>query len=165
MTISNYRSHPSSRYRVATKNRRGAFTVEFAFCAGIFFMILMAGVEFSRFMFARHSVDQAAYEGARAGIIPGATSSDVRQVATRILNATGIRKATIQVTPETINDNTAEVEVHIRCNYADSSWMGPLFLGAAVIETRLTLDHENKAYLVKERAPGIGDNDHEPIDI
>lgn len=128
-------------------------------------MVLMAGIEFSRFMFARHSVDQAAYEGARAGIIPGATSDNVRQVANRILNATGIRKATIRVTPETINDKTAEVEVHIRCNYSDSSWIGPLFLGATVIESKLTLDHENKAYLVNERDPGIGDNDHEPIDI
>jgi Flp pilus assembly protein TadG len=155
----------SHRISHRTSLRRGAFTVEFALCAAIFFTVLMAGIEFTRFMYARHSVDQAAYEGARAGIIPGATSTDVRRIANRILNATGIRNATIAVTPEAIDDTTAEVEVHIRCNYADSSWIGPLFLSGAVIETRLTLDHENKAYLVNERDPGIGDNDNEPIDI
>lgn len=148
-----------------TSSRRGAFTVEFAFCAAIFFTILMAGIEFTRFMYARHSVDQAAYAGARLGIISGATSSDVRQIANRILQATGIRNATIAVIPEEIDHTTEKVEVNIRCNYADSSWIGPLFLSGAIIEARLTLDHENKAYLVTEKDPALGDNDDEPIDI
>ncbi len=152
------RGTPSSR------QRRGAFTVEFALCCSIFFTVMMAGIEFARFMYARHSVDQAAYEGARVGIIPGATPEKVEQVARRILNATGIRGASIQVTPNRFDDQTAVVNVKIRCNYADNTWIGPMFLGNAIIESNLTLDHENKAYLVSERDPDIGDNDNEPID-
>ncbi len=150
--------------RKNASGRRGAFTVEFAFCCGIFFTIMMAGIEFARFMYARHSVDQAAYEGARVGIIPGATTEEVELTARRILNATGIRGATVMITPEQFDDQTATVNVRIRCDYADNSWIGPIFLGGAVIESNLTLDHENKAYLVSERDPGVGDNENEPID-
>jgi Flp pilus assembly protein TadG len=150
--------------RSAKTNRRGAFTVEFAICSGLFFMILMTGIEFSRFMYARHAVDQAAYEAARRAILPGATTADAVDTATSILAATGIRNATIQVSPESITSSTETVTVTIRSNFADNTWMGPMFLGCAILDSSLTLDHENKAFLVKARNPGIGDNDHEPID-
>ena len=150
--------------RSKPSHRRGAFTVEFAFCCGIFFVVMMAGIEFARFMYARHSVDQAAYEAARVGIIPGATPAEVEVTARRILNATGIRGATVAITPTTFTDQTATVNVKIECNYADNSWIGPVFLAGARIKSDLTLDHENKAYLVTDRDPDIGDNDNEPID-
>lgn len=150
--------------RNRSTNRTGAFTVEFAFCCGIFFMVMMAGIEFTRFMYARHSVDQAAYESARVGIIPGATPEQVETVARRILNATGIRGASVEVTPTTFDAQTATVNVKIKCDYSENSWIGPVFLVGAKIESDLTLDHENKAYLVTERDPDIGDNEDEPID-
>ena len=150
--------------RIRSSQRQGAFTVEFAFCCGIFFVVMMAGIEFTRFMYARHSVDQAAYESARVGIIPGATPAQVEETARRILNATGIRGATIDITPARFDDQTSTVNVKIRCDYAENSWIGPVFLTGAKIESDLTLDHENKAYLVTERDPDIGDNENEPID-
>lgn len=154
-----------SRTSSLAKRRQGAFTVEFAFCCGIFFVVMMAGIEFTRFMYARHSVDQAAYESARVGIIPGNTPAQVRATANRILNATGIRGAIVDITPSQFTDQTATVNVRIRCDYAENSWIGPVFLTGAKIESNLTLDHENKAYLVTARDPGIGDNDNEPIDF
>lgn len=153
-----------SRARFRSKLRLGAFTVEFAFCCGIFFVVMMAGIEFTRFMYARHSVDQAAYESARVGIIPGATPAQVEATARSILNATGIRGAIIDITPSRFDESTATVNVKIRCDYAENSWIGPVFLAGARIESDLTLDHENKAYLVTERDPNIGDNENEPVD-
>lgn len=147
-----------------SQKRTGAFTVEFAFCCSIFFVVMMAGIEFTRFMYARHSVDQAAYESARVGIIPGATPAEVELTARRILNATGIRGATVDVTPSSFNEETETVNVRIKCDYSENSWIGPVFLVGAKIESNLTLDHENKAFLVTERDPDIGDNENEPID-
>ena len=142
--------------------RTGAFTVEFAICSGIFFTLLLAGFEFARFMYARHSVEQAAYESARVGIVPGKTPAEVQSRATQILNATGIRNATITVTPAAFTTSTASVTVEIRCRYADNSWLKPVFLANSDMVSTITLDHENKAYLVS--AGTIGNNNNEPID-
>jgi Flp pilus assembly protein TadG len=159
-----YRLGRRSRAGLPPRSRNGAYTVEFALVCSLFFMVTFAGIEFSRFMYARHSVDQAAYEATRAGIVPGATAAQVLNTANRILNATGVRKATVQVTPATLDSNTQKVTVTIRCSYSDSSFMGPLFLGATQIESTMTLDHENSAYLPKAQVD-IGDNLNEPQDI
>jgi Flp pilus assembly protein TadG len=144
--------------------RQGAYTVEFAVCCGLFFMIMMAGIEFTRFMYARHSVDQAAYEAARLGIVPGATPSQVSAAANRILGATGIRNSTVTVSPSTFDGSTSTVTVSIRCPYADNSWIGPMFIVDTNLESEITLDHENKAFLVNARDPNMGDNENEPVD-
>ncbi len=145
------------------RNRRGAFTVEFALCSGLFFMILLAGFEFSRFMYARHSVDQAAYEAARIGIVPGQSPAQVIARARQILNATGIRSATVNVQPAAFDGNTETVTVSITAPYADSSWLRPVFLAATNLSATITLDHENQAYL-QAQTINIGNNNFEPID-
>ena len=145
------------------RNRRGAFTVEFALCSGLFFMILLAGFEFSRFMYARHSVDQAAYEAARIGIVPGQSPAQVIARARQILNATGIRSATVNVQPTAFDGNTETVTVSITAPYADSSWLRPVFLAATNLSATITLDHENQAYL-QAQTINIGNNNFEPID-
>lgn len=145
-------------------DRQAAFTVEFALCSGLFFMILMSSIEFTRFMYARHSVDQAAYEAARLGIVPGRTAEEVVARAHQILNATGVRNASVTVTPSVFSSSTSTVTVRVRCSYADSSWMRPVFLANTDIVSEITLDHENKAYLVPAGGD-LGNNDDEPIDI
>ncbi len=154
---------PMNAGRRQVRNRRGAFTVEFALCSGLFFMILLAGFEFSRFMYARHSVDQAAYEAARIGIVPGQSPAQVIARARQILNATGIRSATVNVQPAAFDGNTETVTVSITAPYADSSWLRPVFLAATNLSATITLDHENQAYL-QAQTINIGNNNFEPID-
>jgi Flp pilus assembly protein TadG len=156
----------SSQYRsrLHKHNRRiGAFTVEFAICSGLFFTILLSGFEFARFMYARHSIEQAAYEAARVGIVPGRTPAQVVAKATQILNATGVRNATITVTPTMFTTSTATVTVTIRSKYSDNSWLKPIFLGNSDLVSAITLDHENKAYLITDGS--LGNNDNEPVDL
>ena len=156
----------ATSFKISSKHgcrqRRGAFTVEFAICAGLFFTVLLAGFEFARFMYARHSVDQAAYEAARVGIIPGKTPAEVTAKATQILSATGVRNSTITITPAVFTTSTPTVTVQIRCKYSDNSWLKPVFLANSDLVSTITLDHENKAYLVT--AGNVGNNDNEPID-
>jgi Flp pilus assembly protein TadG len=159
-------AHSNATYSTATRRsatRTGAFTVEFAICCGLFFTILMASIEFTRFMYARHSVDQAAYESARVGIVPGRTPADVIARANQILNATGVRNATVTVTPTVFNSSTASVTVNIRCAYADSSWLRPVFLLNSDLLSEITIDHENQAYLVSATG-NVGNNNNAPID-
>jgi hypothetical protein len=42
--------------------------------------------------------------------------------------------------------------------------MGPMFIVDTNLESDITLDHENKAFLVNARDPNMGDNDNEPVD-
>lgn len=113
-------------------------------------------------MYARHSIEQAAYEAARLGIVPGRTPAEVTAKARQILAATGVRNATITVTPTAFTTSTATVTVEIRCKYSDNSWLKPVFLTNTDMYSAMTLDHENKAYLVT--SGDVGNNDNEPID-
>lgn len=148
--------------------RTGAVTVEFALCAVVFFTIVFSLLEFSRFAFVRHSVQMVAYEAARTGIVPGATSQIVSDRAQNLLAASGIQVAEVSIEPAVIGNATQEVSVTVSCDFADNSWLPPTFLTGRTITTTVTLEHENKAYLNPDGSDiteVIGDNDDEPIDI
>lgn len=49
--------------------RSGAYAVEFAFVVIIFVMVLFGIIEYSRFVFIRQTIDQAAREGARYAVV------------------------------------------------------------------------------------------------
>jgi Flp pilus assembly protein TadG len=125
-------------------------------------------LELSRYLFVRQAVDQAAYEAARVGIVPGATEADIRARGESLLAAAGIGNATLTVDPTTIDDTTRTVTVEITCQFDDNSFVPGNFLGdQLLIRGRTTLDHENQAFLIPEDAANSGslnEND-EPLDV
>jgi hypothetical protein len=156
-----------SRRSRRAESRRGAYSVEFAICASILFMLVFGLFEFSRYLFVRQAIDQAAYEAARIGIVPGANEGDIRARAVSLLGAAGVSGADITITPEVIDDETREVSVEIICNFEENSFLPSVFLGGGVITTRTTLDHENQAFLIPDEATesqALNEND-EPQDV
>jgi Flp pilus assembly protein TadG len=131
-----------------SSHRRAAVTVEFALNASLLFMLILASFEFARFMMVRQSMDQATYEGARFGIIPGNGADGVRTKTSQFLTSFGIRNATITVTPETIDATTRAVTVSVSANFSDSAWITPMFARDTIIKSQMTLDHENLAVLL-----------------
>lgn len=107
--------------------RRGALTVEFAFVAPVAFMIIFAGIEFSRANTIRNTAENAAYEGAREGALPGATAAKAEATARAVLDVIGVNGATISVSPGTITDSTPEVTVQISVPMNQNGWVTPLF--------------------------------------
>lgn len=95
-------------------NRTGATAVEFAITASLLFAFFFAALEFSRVTQYRHTVENALYEGARAGIIPGATAEDVKDRAMSILRISRITDADIEVTPAVLTNSTRSLKVRIR---------------------------------------------------
>ena len=93
--------------------RRGNVSVETALALPILFMFIFTGIEFSRANVLRHTVENAAYEGARHGILPGATSSGCEAAAQEVLDLVGIRGTTINVSPTTIDTGTENVSVTV----------------------------------------------------
>ncbi|MCA9169155.1 MAG: pilus assembly protein [Planctomycetales bacterium] len=131
-------SHRSRRSAV----RVGAVAVEFAIVAPITFMLFFAAYEFSRANMVRHSLDIAAYEGARAGITPGATVDDVEQRVTRILKGVGVRGATIEVSPDPIGRTTPAITVEVDVAMGPNSWTQSEFFRALNMHASATLARE-----------------------
>src|SRR6185295_7284523 len=91
-----------------SKLRRGAVAVEFAITAPIFFLFLLAAFEFGWMNVIRHTADNAAYEAARAAMVPGATAAEAKTKANSILGVVGARGAIVTVTPATLDIQTKE---------------------------------------------------------
>ena len=126
--------------------RRGVATVEFAFSVSIVFMLFMGMIEVTRFHVVRHSLDQAVYAGARIGIVPGATASQVEASVTARLASAGVVNPTITVTPAIINSSTMAITVQASIDCAENSWTLPRFFENQTITAEITLDHENIAF-------------------
>ena len=122
--------------------RRGAVTVEFALCAPLLFVFVFASFEFSRVNSLRQSAENAAYEGCRRGIVPGATADDVRASAQAVLNSVFTRDATINVTPDVITADTSEVGVDISVPLDANAWVIPKFFDNRDVTASLTLIRE-----------------------
>lgn len=129
--------------RFRSKPRRGVTTVELAICIPIFFAIIFFFLESWRAMEFQQLVDHAAFEAARAAILPGASASQARTRATEIMTAAGARNATIQVLPATIDETTTNVTVSVSINYGDVGWFFQYFGRAKPLASTITLPHEN----------------------
>jgi Flp pilus assembly protein TadG len=127
--------------------RRGALTVEFALTAPILFAIVLGALEFSHINMVRNTMENAAYEGARQGIIPGATADDVRREARTILDAVGVSGDEVQVAPGTIANNTERVTVTVRVPLDRNGFIAPLFMKGKTLERSVTLSREALDYV------------------
>ena len=126
----------------ASNDRRGAVAVEFAVTAGIALSFFFASFEFCRVAMIRHTVDNAVYEGARVGIIPGANSSEVKAKAESVLATLGLRSARITVTPSNIRDSTNEVTVDISVPIDANTFGTAVFFSGKKVDRTLTMLRE-----------------------
>lgn len=161
------RIHGLGSRRRGAKARSGTYTVEFAICATVFFMVIFAGFELTRFIYLRQAINQIAYEAARTGVIVGANADAVSSRAEQLLAAYGVVAAQVDVSPSTIDETTREVTVAVSCNYSDNSWAAPNFVKVMTLESSVTLDHENQAYLISDEADDDEDlnSNDEPLDV
>jgi len=136
---------PTSRRSSPTDNggRRGATTVELALVLPVLFLVIFASFEFSRLNMLKHLADAAAYEGAREGIIIGATTNDVEAQANVILAAGYAVGATITTTPTTITDDTTDVQVDVSIPVSGNFWVMPAYASGAITGScRLSTERE-----------------------
>ena len=124
---------------LARKGRTGAALVEFAFVLPIILLFFCAIVELSRLMLVQHSVDTAAYEGARNAMVPGATVADAESSARRLLEAARLTGAVIQIEPTTIVEDTPMVSVHIEVPIAQNAWITPFWFKSGTLVSEVSL--------------------------
>lgn len=128
---------------IRRKPRRGASAIEFAFCAPILFVIVMAIIEFSRIYQLQQTSRQAAYETARAAISPGATASNALTQGQNLLRAIGVSNGSVTLSPSTISPTTMTVTATVSVNPLSNSWFLKFFASAQPFVATATLDHEN----------------------
>jgi Flp pilus assembly protein TadG len=130
------------RRRVAPRARRGATAVEFALTAPIFFLFLLAAFEFGWMNVIRHTADNAAYEAARAAMVPGATAAEAKAKANSLLGIVGTRAATVTITPASITPTTDKVTVAIDVPMNKNGLILPRFTSNKVLHSASTLRTE-----------------------
>lgn len=128
--------HTSSR---AKRNRRrnGAMVAEFAVCLPILLLFFFALWEYSRMEVVRQTVKAAAFEGARQGIVDGATKDEMEAAAQKWLDAFSIREAQVKPTLETTT-SSMEIEVPLHKN----SFAASIFSREAKVKVNIELYRE-----------------------
>ena len=128
--------------KIRNRQRNGAATVEFALTAPLLFLLLFGSYELNRANMIMHTCESAAYEGARVGMVPGATAAEVREAAEGILGTVGVRNATVTITPANLSTQSDAVAVTINVGFDDNSLLAPLFVGGQRLERTCELLRE-----------------------
>ncbi len=123
-------------------NRSGAVAVEFALTVPILFSLLLGSLELGHASMVLNTAEAACYEGARMGIIPGASVVECEQAARQKLTSCKIRNAQITVTPNNLESFTPTVTVRIVVPYSSNAITVPFFTRSLVIQRECTLTRE-----------------------
>lgn len=104
--------------------RRAASAVEFAVVAPLLFMLVLGMIEFGRMLMVQQIVTNAAREGARKAILPGATETLVSYTVETYLNNSGIKSHTFSVSPSPAAASPASpIMVTVRVPYEKVTWL------------------------------------------
>jgi Flp pilus assembly protein TadG len=122
--------------------RRGATLVEFAFAAPILIVFSLTLIELARLFTIQNTVENAAMEGARRGIVPGATASSSQDAARSVLTAVRIKNSLVTISPSVLTPTTPTVTVTVRAPVAGNTWIPLRFFKGADLSKTITLSRE-----------------------
>ena len=129
-------------FRKLKKRSQGVVTVEVALCLPVLLAILMGSYELARANMMMHSTESAAYEGARVGIIPGATPESVRASVGGVLRSVGVSTFDIEITPTVITNQTEDIEVRVTVPLRANLALPTFFIQDPTFEGTCTLKRE-----------------------
>ena len=96
-------------------------------------LFVFAAIEFSYANLIKNVMENAAVEGAREGILPGATAADCLAAANDYLDVMGIQNATVVVEPATFTTSTTQVSVTVTVPLSTNSMpMSQFVLGESL---------------------------------
>ena len=138
--------------RWPASNRRGTTTVEFALTAPILFLLILAGIEFSRASVLINSAKVAASEGARCGIVMGTTAGEIETVVRKELSMVGVAHADVMVDPDVVTDDTdlVTVGVSVPLDHRNGYVIPKFFIGEHVFKiTAIPREAKNDAQMTE----------------
>lgn len=122
--------------------RSGAITAEFALALPILLAFVFASFEFGRANMIRHTAQNAAYEGARTAIVPGATAESALAVSEAMLAIVGVNDGSISITPSVLGLDDEMVTIDISVPIDTNCYIAPLFLSGRNLRASCTLNRE-----------------------
>ncbi len=128
--------------KLPRSQRAGVTIVEMAIVLPIFFLFILAAFEFGWLNVMRHTADNAAYEAARAAMVPGGSVADGTAKANSILNIVKAKGATIKITPNPVTTATKEVTVTVDLPMSKNGLILPKFTKGTVLHSEATLKTE-----------------------
>ena len=108
--------------------RNGVLTVEVALCLPLLVLLLFGGYELARTSMVLHATQSAAYEGARTGIVPGASQDEIEASVGFILRTMGVQNFDVETVPAVIERDTPQLEVIVRVPVSDTLGLPQLFI-------------------------------------
>lgn len=142
-------AHISVKYgmpvRARFRDRRGAAVVEFAVVAPVFFLFVFGMIEFGRMVMVQQILTNAAREGARVAILPGATTAQVDAKVNTYLTAGAINGASTTVNPDPPSGAAygSAVTVTVSVPFKSVSWTpAPFFLGGTTLQAQCVMRTE-----------------------
>jgi hypothetical protein len=123
--------------RCCLLQRSGLAVVELAICLPILTLLLLSTIEACVMLQLKQNLSITAYEGARIGILPGATSNLVEQQCQMLLDDRGVEGYTITMNPDPtvlLVGDTLTVTVSADC-VANSVLGGVFYQGRAISES------------------------------
>jgi Flp pilus assembly protein TadG len=134
-----------SLIRVCRRNRRGAAVVEFAVVAPVFIMLVFGMIEYGRMVMVQQLLTNASREGARMGVLDGATTASVQTSVTTYLSNASVSGATVTVSPNPPSSAGygAPVTVTVTVPFSQVSWIPtPMFLSGKTLTATSVMRRE-----------------------
>ncbi len=119
--------------------------MEFAIVAPVFFLLVFGMIEYGRMVMVQQVITNASREGARVGVLDGATTAAVTTAVESYLQSAGIQGATVGVTPSPPSSAGygAPVTVAVSVSFNQVSWLpSPMFLGGRVLSATTVMRRE-----------------------
>jgi hypothetical protein len=127
------------------QQRRGVAAVELAVVSPIFFMLILAMIEFGSAMLAQQAITNAAREGARIAVLPDGSADRAETYAKGVLQSAGIdgEMATVNITDEEGNPIDPAlatygdiIMVRVSLPFSQVSWIPvPRYLGDTILSS------------------------------
>ncbi len=120
-------------------DRDGAVLVEFSIVLPVALLLFLGFLEMSRVLLLQHSIDTAAYEGARHAMVPGAKTSEAIEAASELCKKAGLKEYKIEVEPEVLSDLTPFITVRVSLPADKNAVGGNLYFNKKRLVSSVTL--------------------------
>jgi hypothetical protein len=127
------------RQKPNSRGRQGAAMVEFAVVVPILMLFFGGMIEIAHLFLLQHTMDTAAYEGARSAMVPGGTRDDAIRATKSLIDIARLRSTNIIVSPSVIDESTALITVRVEAPVSANSWIMPRWVTSGNVVSEVTL--------------------------
>lgn len=131
--------------RARQTERRGVAAVEMAIVAPVLLTFAFGVMEVTNGIYLQQSLQICAYEGARVALMTDTTAANVEATCNRLLQARGVKGATITVTPANYESAAygTEIKVEVTATIDDNALAPMLVIPNRELSGTVVLMKEN----------------------